>query len=88
MTDSIDDDDDDDDGMIECWCGAVGTYEELFSEEGISPTCGGTGTLYCECGGDTCVCHHHGSVDCDGCVDCSSGVDFHDQEWPEEFRYE
>ena len=53
-----------------CFCGAVGTPEELFDEDGLEALCGGLGTLYCYCGGDLCVCHHHGEVDCPGCVDC------------------
>jgi hypothetical protein len=59
------------DGLIRCWCGAEGTYDELYDRSGILPGgCGGTGTLQCYCGGDQCVCHHHGEIECDGCEDC------------------
>lgn len=59
-----------DDEKITCWCGAVGTHDELFDDEVYSQTCGGGGYLDCMCGGDFCVCHHHGEVECYGCVDC------------------
>lgn len=69
-----------DDGLIECWCGAVGDYDELFSDL-IDDTCGGTGMLHCECGGDgLCVCHWHGETSCDGCEDCWPDDD-DGQEW-------
>lgn len=54
-----------------CWCGAEldeEALDEMIAE--LPSTCGGTGTLRCECGGDLCVCHNHGEVDCDGCRDC------------------
>jgi hypothetical protein len=36
-------------------------------------------TLDCRCGGDLCVCHNHGSVECDGCIDCDEEAnDEHD----------
>ena len=63
------------DDLIECWCGAKGTYEELFDDSGLSCGCGGTGSIACECGGDICVCHHHGQVECPGCVDCNHDDD-------------
>lgn len=48
---------------IRCWCGAEGTYEQLFDDH----NCNGDGE--CECGGDhLCVCHNHGT--CPGCVNC------------------
>lgn len=53
-----------------CWCGEAGWYSELCDEDGLEPTCGGTGERHCFCGGDLCVCHHHGSDPCDGCADC------------------
>ena len=57
--------------IFTCWCGAEGTYEQLFDDAGIPPgPCGGIGIKHCECGGDQCVCHHHGEVQCDGCEDC------------------
>jgi len=59
-----------DDEIIQCWCGAKGTYDELFDDEGLDVRCGGMGVLYCECGGDMCVCHHHGETSCFGCPDC------------------
>ncbi len=59
-----------DDTVFTCWCGAKGTYDEMFAE--TDENCGGTGTLNCYCGGDFCVCHNHGEVECDGCEDCES----------------
>jgi hypothetical protein len=44
-------------------------------DDGLDHCCGGTGTLHCDCGGDFCVCHHHGSIDCDGCEDCEADED-------------
>ena len=61
---------DDDRPIITCWCGASGTYDELFDDSGLPPRCGGLGVLDCECGGDQCVCHHHGETECPGCPDC------------------
>ena len=58
-----------DDEIITCWCGAKGTYDELF-EEPDGGNCYGTGELDCHCGGDLCVCHNHGTVECPGCPDC------------------
>ena len=55
---------------IKCWCGAVGLIDEMFDSEPYGKTCGGLGEILCECGGDFCVCHHHGSIECDGCEDC------------------
>lgn len=65
-----------DDGLIECWCGAKGTFEELFDSEVFEHTCGGTGMLNCECGGDFCCCHNHGEVECPGCEDCEFDDDY------------
>jgi hypothetical protein len=42
----------------------------------LSRTCGGTGWLDCECGGDFCVCTLNGGVDCLGCVDCREHDDY------------
>jgi hypothetical protein len=36
----------------------------------LDRTCGGTGWLNCECGGDFCVCKLNGGTDCLGCEDC------------------
>lgn len=64
-----DDEPPDDDEVITCWCGAKGTYDELFSE--VDDNCGGTGFVECYCGGDQCVCHRHGQeVECPGCDEC------------------
>lgn len=57
------------DDQLNCWCGASGSFEELFSKD-IPSRCGGIGIIYCRCGGDLCACHYHGEVDCDGCPDC------------------
>lgn len=64
--------------IITCWCGVSGTFDELF-EEPEARSCYGTGMLDCLCGGDMCVCHNHGEVQCDGCEDCCSG-DEHDDD--------
>lgn len=51
----------------------------------LDSTCGGTGTLYCYCGGDNCVCELNGEMDCDGCRDCQdcddADDDYEDNEW-------
>lgn len=54
--------------LIKCWCGAEGTYEQLFDD---AERCGGSGM--CLCGGDNCVCHNHG--ECGGCADCEGTYD-------------
>jgi hypothetical protein len=59
-----------DDEIITCWCGVSGTYDELFDDSDADEGCGGSGTLQCYCGGDQCVCHHHGEYECPGCEDC------------------
>jgi hypothetical protein len=48
-----------------CWCGVENPY---FAP--LPPTCGGYFVYECDCGGDQCVCHWHGEVECDGCPDC------------------
>lgn len=63
------------DDIIICWCGARGTYDELFADECLDESCGGTGTLHCDCGGDFCVCHFHGETECPGCEDCDPADD-------------
>lgn len=60
---------------VVCWCGVKNPY---FSDEPYSGTCGGNGTLDCHCGGDLCVCHNHGEVECYGCADCSPWDDDED----------
>ena len=68
--------DDPDGELFTCWCGAIGTYEEMFDDDCLEEGCGGTRTLHCECGGDhLCVCHHHGECECPGCPDCESEDD-------------
>lgn len=72
-----------DDEIITCWCGVKGKYDELFDDECYDRGCGGTGTLYCECGGDICVCHHHGQdIECPGCGDCQD-ADGNEIDWDE-----
>jgi len=66
-----------DDEIYTCWCGAKGTYDELFSDD-LEDGCGGTGVLNCYCGGDMCVCHHHGERECCGCEDCDEDDDYDD----------
>lgn len=58
-----------------CWCGEENPH---YDESGLDDGCGGTGVLYCSCGGDLCVCHNHGEVECDGCDDCCEAGDEHD----------
>lgn len=89
---SDDDDDDLDPGrIITCWCGAEGTLEELFDLSVFSRPCGGSGFLLCYCGGDFCVCHNHGEVECPGCPDCEP-EDFDDDRddgWqPDDYGYD
>ena len=74
-----------DDEIITCWCGAQGTFDELFSDEPYDDTCGGTRHLECRCGGDQCVCHHHGQeIECPGCEDCDGEDDYdYDDVWHE-----
>lgn len=64
-----------DDEVIECWCGAKGTYDELFDDVDMDGGCNGTGEVNCYCGGDQCVCHHHGTCECPGCEDCEPDDD-------------
>lgn len=50
----------------------------------LSRTCGGTGWLDCECGGDFCVCTLSGGIDCLGCEDCRGPSDYDEaNEMPE-----
>ena len=42
----------------------------IYDDKHLDKTCGGMGVLYCHCGGDLCVCHNHGEVECFGCEDC------------------
>lgn len=55
---------------MRCWCGVVGSEDELFDDAGLQYGCAGTGSIDCLCGGDLCVCHYHGETDCPGCEDC------------------
>lgn len=75
-----------DDGgeIIECWCGARGTYEQLFDDD-FDDGCGGSGTLTCHCGGDFCSCHNHGEAECPGCPDCDDGED---EDYDDEHEHE
>lgn len=52
--------------MNRCWCGTENPYYAPVPAE----TCGGTGGTECYCGGDQCVCHNHGWMQCAGCLDC------------------
>lgn len=60
---------------LRCWCGVVDPY---FAP--IRGGCGGLGSLDCFCGGDLCVCHNHGEVECFGCDDCESDDRYDDLE--------
>lgn len=73
MDDPDDLEPDNDDGP--CWCGELNPH---FSDE-LDETCKGFGQLQCFCGGDMCVCHWHGTVDCGGCPDCE-GLDYDDDD--------
>lgn len=53
-----------------CWCGVKNPY---FAP--VAGGCGGTGMVNCYCGGDQCVCHNHGEIECPGCWDCEGGFD-------------
>lgn len=61
-----------DQDLIQCWCGTVGKYEDMFDNDCLSEPCGGSGFIHCYCGGDFCCCHNHGEVECPGCEDCKS----------------
>lgn len=63
---------DDGDDNPPCFCGET---NPMYLEEGLDETCGGGGMLRCRCGGDQCVCHHHGEIECPGCDDCDEPVD-------------
>lgn len=54
-----------------CWCGVRNPYYEP-----LKGSCGGLGFVECLCGGDFCVCHNHGEVQCFGCEDCEGGEDY------------
>jgi len=73
------DDDLEENDLIRCWCGAIGTYDEMFSDD-LAGGCGGMGVIDCRCGGDLCVCHNHGEIQCCGCDDCEEpyGDDYDD----------
>jgi hypothetical protein len=65
----------DEETIFECWCGASGTYEQLFDDSTLRDTCGGQGYYECLCGGDFCICHNHGQAECYGCPDCEDDSD-------------
>lgn len=58
--------------MSECWCGMKG---KLYFAPVPAGGCGGLGTIECLCGGDLCVCHNHGEVQCPGCEECEGSDD-------------
>jgi hypothetical protein len=53
--------------VMPCWCGVSRAWFALPPE---GETCGGLRIINCECGGDQCVCHNHGEMECPGCEDC------------------
>ncbi len=61
---------------MQCWCGAKGTFDQLFDHQYLDSPCNGSGVIYCYCGGDCCVCHLHGETDCEGCDDCEDNEYF------------
>lgn len=74
------------DEIIECWCGSKGTYGDLFDDDCLPERCGGMGVMECRCGGDLCVCHNHGEVECFGCPDCEDEEDdFFNEIYSEDF---
>ena len=47
--------------------------------------CNGLGSKECLCGGDQCICHNHGDVECEGCPECEPTVAFPEADsWPHE----
>lgn len=76
------------DDTTPCWCGEP---SPLYDDEGLDDTCGGLGSLTCHCGGDLCVCHHHGEVECPGCPDCDERLEGDDEgafEYDDEEAYD
>lgn len=69
-----------------CYCGATGDYDAMHDDDGLVYGCDGTGQVECRCGGDTCVCHHHGTAPCPGCDDCEpdEDTDTYDDGWGDE----
>lgn len=67
-----------DTSFVKCWCGMEGRACDLFDSDFLDESCGGTGILNCHCGGDLCVCHHHGETECFGCPDCEGEDDWED----------
>lgn len=59
---------------MKCWCGVKNAYFAPIPKGG----CGGMGVFDCHCGGDLCVCHWHGEIDCPGCEDCEDSYDYDD----------
>jgi hypothetical protein len=53
-----------------CWCGVKNPYYAPLPNH-----CDGCGTITCYCGGDMCVCHWHGEVECFGCAECRDRED-------------
>lgn len=53
-----------------CWCGATNPRFHDPAHGWMDSSCAGTGMLNCYCGGDFCVCHNHGEIECPGCADC------------------
>lgn len=65
---------DDFDAPDVCWCGVKNPYYAPLPD-----CCEGHGYHQCFCGGDQCVCHNHGEVECFGCEDCQQN-DFDDDD--------
>jgi hypothetical protein len=49
-------------------CTTCGAQRAFFAR--LRGDCNGLGLVTCYCGGDTCVCHHHGYAECAGCNEC------------------
>lgn len=64
-----------DDGLTLKECPACGMSPAWFSLEGLDEGCSGNGFVNCYCGGDQCVCHNHGEMECPGCDDCQEDAD-------------
>lgn len=54
-----------------CWCGVENPFFAPFPYK----RCNGNPVIDCHCGGDLCVCHNHGEVECPGCEDCADCED-------------
>lgn len=66
-----------------CWCGVENPH---YEDDGVAYGCSGSGEVDCDCGGDTCVCHNHGTLVCIGCENCEVDDDFVEFDGPYDDR--